>query len=159
MLTQFQPKTLASPLARDLVARGRRNLWFMRQVEGYGVIDEPYRKNDWLYIPYEQDMSSIPVQAINRVEQIQKWNFKIQGMIVAHEAPMALAAPKKEPIQVPWNTIGKGVALAILGTAFITIVSIAAFFGMLVFAAVQVDPALIVVLKDGSRVEVYRWID
>ena len=140
--------------ARHALAIGRKNRYWFRVLEETDVIPQPIYKNEWWYLPYEPSIN-IPEKALKRAE-ILKSNMPIQQMIVAHEAPLLLCAPAPKKIELP--EIGSVVETVFktIGVVFLVMFSLV---GYAFTTALTVDPALIVVLKDGTWVEVMRWYE
>ncbi|MFC1879101.1 hypothetical protein ACFLZW_04240 [Chloroflexota bacterium] len=142
---------------KQVVALAKNNHWGFR-VLGYGdVITSPVYHNQWWFVPAEQDDSTIPGRATNRVQAILDAGHKIQGVIVAHEAPKLLQDSRQANMDI---LTGQHVKDAV-GVLVRVVTTAATFFGYL-FAfglLALVDPALIVVLEDGTWVEVMRWYE
>jgi len=143
---------------------GRKNHFSFRVLEDEGMVDSPLYKDGWWYSPTDLSESTIPATALKRVNMIQKTGVPVQGFILAHEAPLLLAAPKKKPVELPVDEIAKIVSLGgkiVLGTALATLVAAMAaplaMIGLALVGLALVDPALIVVLSDGTRIEVCSW--
>lgn len=168
-------KIIKSEQAKLAVEIGRKNRKTFRPLEGRGVLTEPVYREEWWYIPIEQDKSVIPQEALYRAELLQNAGIKMKGMIVAHEAPLALLAPKEEreirrqKAEVLTGLIAlAGIAVLVLGWIVsipaAAAVAIGAPSGMafswataILATSALVDPALIVVLEDGTWVEVCAW--
>ena len=90
-----------------------------------------------------------------------KGGVSIDGLMIRHEAPRLLTAPKEEkrvekekPDAIPtFNAFP--VLAAILGV----LGAVLAVFGYIFITAVQLDPAIIAVLPDGTWLEVLTWYD
>jgi len=146
-------------------------------VVGYGkMIAEPIFKNGWYIVPLEQYTDIIPKLAIESVEQMKQAGVEIDGVVIATRMnePPAQSPPQDTNDTISYISeiaLGKAVEFgkAILPTAKIigkTILTIAGAVGVilgvvliigLAGACLSNDPVLIVVLKDGTWVEVMRW--
>ena len=123
------------------------------KVVGYGrMISSPITKNGWRIVPYNQDNSNIPYDALKRMQDLYKRDYKIVGLLIAHEIV------EEPPVEVPQGDDSSDVLEGILKVAGIIIGGLLFLF---VAAAVSVvcsgDPVLIAVLEDGRWVEVIRW--
>jgi hypothetical protein len=153
-------KLVKSEQAKLAVEVGRKNRVTFRALEGRGVLTEPVYHDEWWYVPIEQDTSVIPQEALRRVELLQNAGVPIKGMIVAHEAPLTLMAPKKDRQTQRDYTVVKAGLIGLLGAVVAMVVaalSVVVAIPLLVVTAVLIDPALIVVVEDGSWVEVCAW--
>lgn len=121
---------------------------------GTGMIECPFYYNQWWYIPIEQDKSIIPDTAFDRVDKIRQAGIPIKGLIVAHEAPRLLASPKRQRKPIEWQKVGDVAVTVIMVFGTIT-----ALLGYVLVTAVLYDPALIVVLDDGTWICVCTWLD
>lgn len=146
-------KIIKSETAKEAVEVGRRNRKTFRPLQGRGILDAPVHREEWWFVPIAQDTSVIPQEALRRVELLQNEGIAIKDMIVAHEAPLALMAPKIDR-QIKRQK-------AEIGVGLLTIASFALLaFGYLLTATASValiDPCLIVVLEDGTWIEVCAW--
>ena len=152
-------RTVQSNETKKVIALAKTLHWGLRVVGTEPMISSPEYRNGWWFVPVSEDKTIIPKKAWERVATMQLLDFKIQGMIVAHEAPKLLTAPKiaefpPKPVEIDWIGFGKVLkrGLVILGQMMFVLFC---FTGM--GLVMMVDPALIVVLDDGKWVEVYRW--
>jgi len=142
----------------------RENHWHVKVVDGTGMIDSPEYWDGWVCEPADLSDCTIPGDALRRVDQIINKGIPFQGFILAHEAPPMLPAPqiKPKPLihweEIPWDDIATGMATA-LGYGVMAVGALAASALVLPLVAVGVilDPALLIVLDDGTRVEVASW--
>jgi hypothetical protein len=136
----------------------RKNHWWFRVIGTGAMISSPKYQDGWWLVPINEDKTIIPKNALERVEKLKQDGIRIQGVIVAHEAPKLLCAPAKEPFKIDTEAISKTAGEVAAGLARV----IATIFGILFYLvtfAVLVDPALIVVLEDGTYVEVMTWYE
>lgn len=151
-----------SVLARQAIAVGRRNHWRFQVIECDEMPKEPILKSEWWYEP--TDKYSIPEDGRERISAIELAGIKTVGFMVAHEAPRLLAAPKPQPKPMPKPQTKPKVEIDFSGVVqTITRLVVAGFVGLvgmvgLVFA-VLLDPAIIVVLEDGTWVKVMTWYE
>lgn len=160
-----------------VVEFGREKGWGFRVAEGVGVITEEIYDDGWWYLPLDCTQKT---RADKRIEEVKN-NFKIQQVIIAHQAPLLLCPPQKtkeKPVEKTKRinvgktalyvtgglVAGAGVIVAAVTIAIAMMylivplmmgLAIVALFGL----GVLVDPVAIVVLEDGTRVEVMRWIE
>jgi hypothetical protein len=136
----------------------RKNHWWFRVIGTGSMISSPKYQDGWWLVPINEDKTIIPKNALQRVEKLKQDGIRIQGVIVAHEAPKLLCAPAKEPFKIDTEAISKtvGEVAAVLARILATM------FGILFYmmaAGILVDPALIVVLEDGTNLEVMSWYE
>jgi hypothetical protein len=148
---------IQSTEAKKALVLARQYHWFFRVIGTSKMIPNPTYKDGWWLVPVQDDKTIIPKNATQRVEKLIANGVRIQGVIVAHEAPKLLYAPPKEPFKIDYDAIGKTIEQIAAGLASV----IATMFGILFLLVpmAMIDPALIVVLEDGSWVEVMRWYD
>ncbi|MCI0563786.1 MAG: hypothetical protein MN733_35375 [Nitrososphaera sp.] len=151
-----------SDLTREAMAVGRENHYRFRPVPQVKELDIPLYLNEWWFIPAEEDKSVIPGDAWRRVGTLEKAGLGIKQVIIAHEAPRLLAAPPK-PSRVP-ELMASGKVTAITLVKVATVLTAFAFWlGINAIIAagslVMIDPAMIVILEDGSAVEVMTWYE
>jgi hypothetical protein len=121
--------------AKRAIAIGRRNHWRFRVVS---------KAPEWVY---EEVLA--PTVALDRIAVLKRAGVPIKGFVIAHEAPKLLAAPKEEP---------KPPSPQIL-LDFSPLEEVLKFVGNLFLIAILLDPALIVVLEDGTWLEVMTWYE
>ena len=153
----MQKQIVHSIESKKVLALARNKHWKFRSHGQNGMIDTPTFESDWLYIPVDQDKSIIPNRAFKRVQVIKDAGFVPRQIIVAHEASKLLTAPQKLPKNVEFPSEQ-------VETAFTSAVNVLLILGralgyVLLMSVLAVDPALIVVLPDGTWMEVMRWYD
>ncbi|MCL4552435.1 MAG: hypothetical protein M1305_02610 [Candidatus Marsarchaeota archaeon] len=160
----METQLLQTSYAQRVVDIGRRRRYWFRVVGDEGMISRPvFRDNFWVS-PLSPDCT-LPSACEERIRSLMSEGVAIQGVLIAHEASHLLPGkiapkPKREPIRIPWAAIG-GVAtlgVGIVGIAAAVFVKVIAFM-LTVTVGVLLDPAVIVVLEDGTWVEVYSWVD
>jgi hypothetical protein len=151
---------IQSTEVRQVMTIAQEKHWGFRMLKNEHMISSPVYENGWWFVPETDDESIIPTKAIERVEKLKEMGFKIQGVIVAHEAPKLLCPPKTQPKPKPQpkkvetTEIDLGRVAEIAGSILVAVVTSLFYFLMM---AVTIDPAVIIVLEDQSWVEVYRW--
>jgi len=155
---------IVSKAVVEVLTLSRENHWHVKIVDGTGMIDSPEYWDGWVCEPVSLSDSTIPAAALGRVDQILKKNVPIKGFILAHEAPPMLPAPQVKPKplirweEIPWDDIATGMVTALgYGVMAAGAVAVSALVLPLIAVGVLLDPALIVVLDDGTRVEVASW--
>lgn len=156
-------KLVKSEVASKAVEIGRKNRKTFRPLEARGVLAEPVYREQWWFVPIAEDKSVIPQEALYRVELLQKAGIPMKDLIVAHQAPLALMAPKRaQEIDHHKREVASGIAQVLM----YLVIGVGLVIGglpLLVLSAVFVDPALIVVLStddpetDGMWLEVCAW--
>jgi len=133
--------------------------WGFRVKEEHGMIEVPEYHNEWWYIPAQEDDPIIPENARTRVEAIKRM-MPIQGLIIGHEAPKLLCKPKEVPkpkVQPVVNPQNPPVANPLNGSAVLGILLLIPEIMLGMLPLLLLDPALYVVLPDGTRIEVMSW--
>lgn len=140
----------------DVMNLARQNHWQFCVKEQVGAIDKPHYSDGWWYIPVNEDEKIIQAKAKTRIEAIKRYGIEYQELVMGHEAPKLLTAPpkEKEVIQVQVKEVENrprvnGSFLPILLDLLLLCMG----------QAVLIDPAIFVVLKDGTWVEVMRWYE
>src|SRR3990170_3904076 len=103
--------------AVEAIELGRKNHWWFRVLGDGGMIDAPVYQNGWWFEPLISSECTIPSTAMRRVDILKSAGIKIQGCIIAHEAPLLLTAPKIEPVAIPWGEI---LTFTVKGLAIVT---------------------------------------
>lgn len=125
-----------------------KNHWGFRVSDEQGMIDHPKYQDQWWYIPISEDEKIIHENAKMRIEAIKRSGVKIQGLILGHEAPRLLQAPPHPPKVIEAKQAKPKPDFSFLPSLLL-------YLGM----AMLVDPALFVVLDDGTWVEVMTWYE
>jgi hypothetical protein len=132
----------------------------MRVVGQGDVPPEPFYLDEWWYSRLTAE-STIPAEGVRRINALVRGGVPIECLMIRHEAPRLLTAPKEEKqavkekpdADVSFNTFPVlEVILTVLGAIF-------AVFGYIFITAVHLDPAIIAVLPDGTWLEVVAWYD
>lgn len=124
--------TIISYQARQAIAIGRQNHWRFKVTQ---------KRDEWVYETVE-----VPQVGKDRIDALRRAGVRINGFVVGHEAPRLLTAPKEEkkhdfkitPVSIP-------------DLSWMLELVVTLFFSALL------DPALIVVLEDGTWLEVMNW--
>lgn len=149
-----------SRYATEALAVARSNGMTMRVVGQGDVPPEPFYLDEWWYSRLNEE-STIPTEGVRRIEALVKGGVPIDCLMIRHEAPRLLTAPKEEKQAVKEKPDANPsfdafpvleVILAVLGAIF-------AVFGYIFITAVHLDPAIIAVLPDGTWLEVVTWYD
>ncbi len=146
---------MISPLAYEALAIGRRHHWGFQVVDKIELPEEPTYKAGW----WLESVVEAPQEAQDRLLALERAGIQVKAIIVAHEAPPLLPAPAPEPKIPSIVSDAKKVALgagAVLVAVSQVVAVAAAALPLLLFAAV-LDPKVIVVLEDGTLMEVVRW--
>lgn len=161
---------LISPETRRVLTLGREKYWGFRVSEGTGVLAEETYKDGWWYLPTD---SMQITRASKRIEVIKSSGVRVRQVIIAHEAPKLLCGPQK-PDQINKGKIAIWVATGLLAAvgvvtaaAMITMVIMYLLVPLVIGMAVVmmmglgllIDPVAIIVLEDGTRIEVLRWVE
>lgn len=137
--------------ARKAVQIGYENHWRFRVVGTGELPKNSYYKDEWVFVPVEA-----PQIAHDRLETLKRSGIRFKGFVIAHEAPRVLTAPatipkkpdfKNKDIVPDVGTMVRDLAMGLL------------FVFSVVFQAVLLDPALIVILEDGTWLEVMTWYE
>lgn len=139
------------------------NHWQFRVVGSGEMPLEPVYKDQWWYLPLTPDMD-VPNEGKKRLEALRRAGVRIQGVIVAHESPKLLTtfkkAEKKPEFKITFNPKALTDILRILGQITSAFIAFTVWLITSVFSAtLLIDPALIVVLESGEKVEVMTWYD
>lgn len=137
-------------------------------VIGYGrMITEPITKNGWHLFPLEHYEGSIPHLAIEIVEQMKQAGVEIEGVVIACrvEEPQPQEKNAYEDVLVKVAEAGKAMTPVVkeVGKVVFKVAgAVCVALGVLLLIGLASvcfsnDPVLIVVLSDGSWVEVARW--
>ncbi len=142
---------IVSYQARQAIQIGRMHHWRFRVVGTGEVPTQPFYKEEWVYVPVKK-----PEMGQDRLQALISRGIRIKGFVIAHEAPRLLSAPASKPKNA--NTTSVGI-LPETQTVIDNLVSGMLLFFSLVFQVVLLDPALIVVLDDGTWLEVMSWYE
>jgi hypothetical protein len=147
-----------SPFATMAVAAGDQHHMGFKVVGCGEVPHESFYQDEWWYQPVESE-STIPSSGLKRLDVLRKAGIKIKGVVIAHEAPRLLNAPKPEPKNTNHPSTDRGADFdlqRVLGTVLSGLLMV---FGIFLLVAIRVDPALIVVLEDDTWLEVMTWYE
>jgi hypothetical protein len=149
MMPEEKMEQLLSPSALRALKVGQDNHWRFRIVGQGDVPREPVYRDEWWF----KALREVPESAVGRLLALRRAGLKFKGVVIAHEAPRQLTAPVEPKEDFKNTNILPALqdAGAVLGQIFL-------FMGSLMVAA-MVDPALIVVLDDGTWVEVMTWYE
>lgn len=134
------------------------HMWF-KVVGCGGFPHEPYYKDEWWFVPLKPG-EIIPPEGEIRLELLRGAGVRIKGLVIAHEAPKVLPAPKPgDKEKQKTNTATSSTLLPILEVITAVLGAIFMVFGMILIRAILIDPALIVVLEDGTWLEIMTWYE
>ncbi len=140
-------KTIITKDARDAIAIGRQNHWRFRVVQ---------ETDGWIY-----DHTKAPLVVQERLETLRRSGVQFGEVIIAHEAPKVLPAPsvhRKIQIAPILSGLAKVLGMTAVLAAVAGFVAVAAPI-LLLGAVILIDPAVIVVLEDGTWLEVMTWYE
>jgi hypothetical protein len=141
-------------LTEKALAVGRQNHWRFRVIDHQDLPHKPILKSEWLYVPEEK--YNIPLDVQKCIDAIEQAGIPMQGVMIAHEAPRLLAAPiiyKESSTDTARDVSGALELITELLGLFLT--GVVYLFSL----AMMLDPAAVVVLEDGTWVEVMRWYE
>jgi hypothetical protein len=143
---------IISNVARKAVRVGYENHWRFRVVGQGEVPKDSFYRDEWVFEPVEA-----PQMAQDRLALLKRSGIRFKGFVIAHEAPRLLTAPaskKHDSKNNQTKTIVPETSQFFekLGEALL-------FFILIIFQAALLDPALIVVLEDGTWLEVMTWYE
>ena len=142
---------LISHEARKAVQVGYDNHWRFRVVGQGEVPEKAFYQDEWIFDPVQ-----VPVVAQDRISALKRSGIHIKGFVVAHEAPRLLTAPAPKP------DFKNGLTPDILpdtNQLFSNLIQGLLFFVTLILQVALLDPAVIVVLEDGTWLEVMTWYE
>lgn len=143
--------TIISYEARKAVQVGYDNHWRFRVVGQGDVPEKSYYKDEWIFDPVEA-----PVVAQDRLSALRRSGVQIKGFVIAHEAPRLLSAPAPK---TDFKVASTPDILPDVGTAIGKIATGLLWVFLFIFQVALLDPALIVVLEDGTWLEVMTWYE
>lgn len=143
--------------ARKAVVIGLQSHWQFRVVGNGTLPSNPVYKNEWWFEPLTTQ--AIPEEGKARLEALRRSGIRFQGVVVAHEAPRLLTTEKKVEKKPDFKISPSTDILTVLGSLASGIAAFSLFVFSLFFQAILIDPALIVVLEDGTWVEVMTWYE
>ena len=145
---------LISHEARKAIQVGYENHWRFRVVGIGGVPEKSYYRDEWVYEPTEA-----PQSAQDRLDVLKGSGIGIKGFVIAHEAPRLLSAPATAPKKQDFKNNQTDGIVPDTSEVVSKLVQGFVFFLALIFQAALLDPALIVVLEDGTWLEVMTWYE
>ncbi len=172
---------IASPLAREVITEARQKKHYEFRVVGdQGPLPAPMYQNNFIYSPLAELKITNPIiqkKAIQRVNFVRSM-APVRQYIIAEEDPSEVLGPlkKTQPLPQPWRdiplkirkikempeiyidwqTVGQ-VALATAKVAGMVALATVYVLAALASALIGLDPKLIVVLEDGTWLEVATW--
>ena len=149
-----------SRYATEALTVAQCNGMTMRVVGQGDVPLEPFYLDEWWYSRVSAE-STIPAEGVRRIDALVKGGVPIECLMIRHEAPRLLTAPKEEkkPEKSKAVTNPSFSVLPLLGVILAVLGAIVMVFGYVFITAIQLDPAIIAVLPDGTWLEVLTWYE
>src|SRR5215213_907033 len=149
-----------SRYATEALTVARSNGMTMRVVGQGDVPLGPFYMDEWWYSLLSAE-STIPAEGVRRIDALVKGGVPIECLMIRHEAPRLLTAPKEEkkPEKSKTATSPSFSVLPLLGVVLAVLGAIVMVFGYVFITAIQLDPAVIAVLPDGTWLEVVTWYE
>ncbi len=143
------------------LAVGDKNHGFYKVMPKIGVIKRPMEANGWRFLARDMDDAEIPNEADRQVQALRENGIVILQEIVGHN--LIEEKEKQEKIEGYKNSMrtnaermGTVTTFAGVFIAWVAQAVIAFVIGIISFA-LAIDPALIVVLEDGTWLCVAEW--
>ncbi len=154
--------TLISKDAKEAIDLAYRKHWRF-EVRGVGEVpEEPLFKDGWWYEPASE--STIPEGAQKVLKELKKAGISWKGVIEAREVPKALPTPADTPTddqqddQQEFPPIDSFTVAPHLEESLMGILGDMAMLAAL-FIMSFIDPATIIVLNDGTWLEVWSCLE
>jgi hypothetical protein len=149
-----------SRYATEALSVARSNGMTMRVVGQGDVPLEPFYLDEWWYSRLTAE-STIPAEGVRRIQALVKEGVPIDCLMIRHEAPRLLTAPKEEKQAVKEKDDADVTfsALPVLQAILGVLGAVLAVFGFIFIMAIRLDPAILVVLPDGTWLEVVTWYE
>lgn len=156
---------------REILEVGKFNHWDFRVL---GVAPVPataiYAKEWWL-VPLNEDTSTIPARALERVQALYEAGVHPKAFVIAHEAPKQIAPPQDTPIISPFHywskraaetTVGvlkaAGTVVAVVAPILLTVLGTTLLVSVTLAGALVADPCLIAVTDDDVWIQIDYWM-
>jgi len=145
--------TIISPEAKRAIDLAYKEHWRFRVIGQGELPKEPSYKDQWWFQPITE-----PEKGKDRIAALRRAGVPIKGLVIAHEAPRLLSAPKEPDSKINTSIPNLGAPSSDLASGLLMGLVL---LGSLVFQALLVDPALIVVLNDDAHtwLEVMTWYE
>jgi len=155
-----------------VLALAKKHRWEEVRVCGKGpMLTKPTVEDGWTLIPISQDNSTIPITAWQRVRTIKAAGIPYKGLIIGHEPQPEFNGREQPSTQV---NFGKLILIltAIAAVPVVVVAGLAIMAAMLIGAVILaipllilaaplallgVDPSMIMVMEDGTYIEIYWW--
>jgi hypothetical protein len=138
--------TLISPLQRQAILEGEK-----RHYRFIAVTEDNYRVG-WVY----ERVQKAPQIVSTRLQVLETAGIRVCDILIAHEAPKVLPAPKVEPKKQDFKIAP---ILPDLETFIGFAVQALILFGSVFIQVLLLDPAIVVVLEDGTWLEVCNYYE
>lgn len=145
---------LISYQARKAVQVGYENHWRFRVVGQGEVPKESFYRDEWVFEPVQA-----PQMAQDRLQTLKRSGIRFKGFVIAHEAPRLLTAPAAAPKKTAEHVLDTKGIVPDMSEFLGNLAQGLLFFIALLFQVALLDPALIVVLEDGTWLEVMTWYE
>lgn len=138
--------------AQDVLARTGRS----SQIVGWGTPPVvPYEQDGWT-LQILKSYSTLPSEVKERLRILQKGGVKFTHVLIAHE--------QYEEPKWPQEIVNTAKSLLpVLGAITVALVKVLGVVllvvGRILLFFITVDPVVIVVLEDGSWLEIAKWYD
>ena len=158
--TQNPFQIVHSRYATEALSIARENGMTMRVIGQGDVPLEPFYMDEWWYSLVSAE-STIPAEGLRRIEALVKGGVPIESLMIRHEAPRLLTAPKEQKQEKKEEPVSLSSfdLLPVLKAITAVLGAVLAVFGYIFITTIQLDPALIAVLPDGTWVEVVTWYE
>ncbi len=152
----IQEVQVSQSLATRAMILGRQYHGHYMVLPPIGVLNQPTKFNGWLCVPREMDKSFIPREADRHIKLLKDNGFVIQQQIVLHEPE--IEKPQKKPLVNPEQLKEAGsFALKAAGLVLGVCAALITGFAYMLALTIAYDPALCVVLEDGTWLVVCEW--
>lgn len=142
---------IISHTAKQAVDLGNRQHWRFRVIGQGEVPTEPSYRDQWWFEPVTETM-----HGKDRLDALRRAGVRFKGMLIAHEAPRLLTAPKDSDFKI--NPSIPASQSSMDGLAERLAMGLALLVGF-AFQAMLSDPALIVILEDQTWLELATWYE
>jgi len=150
--TKTQANFVYSEAAQQVIILGMKNHMRFRVI-GYGEVPtRPFFRGAWWFEP----VKDAPEKAQERLSMLKTNNITYKGFVIAHEVYFVEKKEEEQekkpdfkitPIVTDTTEVVSGLVMGFFAVA------------ALVIQAILSDPALIVVLEDGTWLEVMTWYE
>lgn len=136
---------------------GKENNMEFHVLPRLGVIDKQVVMNGWRFLPRQMDDSPIPTWADKRVKVLRDSGVTILQEIVGHNMQEEEEKEKKQEELEEKREKSAAAIMTIAGVIGFIVYAAIALFILALQAILTADPALIVVMEDGTWIAVAEW--